>query len=101
MEVGSADKFESAFEEAIKKGSTALAAASSSLFNSHTKRIADLAIRNKLPAIFDRGDFVRNGGLMSYSADPTESYRRAVLMVDKILKGAKPADPASRAADEI
>ena len=66
MEVGSADKFESAFEEAIKVRSTALAASSSSLFNTHSKRIADLAIKNKLPAIFDRGAFVESGGLMSY-----------------------------------
>jgi putative ABC transport system substrate-binding protein len=92
MEVGSADKFENAFEEAIKAGSTALAAASSSLFNSHKKRIADLAVKNRLPAIFDRGDFVESGGLMSYSADPTESYKRAAVLVDKILKGTKPAD---------
>jgi ABC-type uncharacterized transport system substrate-binding protein len=92
MEVGSAEKFDGAFREAIKGGSTALAAASSSLFNSHKKRIADLALKNRLPAIFDRGDFVESGGLMSYSADPTESYKRAALMVDKILKGAKPAD---------
>jgi len=92
MEVGSADKFESAFEEAIKARSTALAAASSSLFNTHKKRIADLALKHRLPAIFDRGDFVESGGLMSYSADPTESYKRAAVMVDKILKGVKPAE---------
>jgi len=92
MEVGSADKFESAFEEAIKARSTALAAASSSLFNTHKKRIADLALKHRLPAIFDRGDFVESGGLMSYSANPTESYKRAAVMVDKILKGVKPAE---------
>ena len=92
MEVGSGDKFENAFEEAIKAGSTALAASSSSLFNTHKKRIADLALKNRLPAIFDRRDFVESGGLMSYSADPTESYKRAASMVDKILKGGKPAD---------
>jgi putative tryptophan/tyrosine transport system substrate-binding protein len=92
MEVGNAEKFENAFEETIKAGSTALAAASSSLFNTHKKRIADLALKNRLPAIFDRGDFVESGGLMSYSADPTESYKRAAVFVDKILKGAKPPD---------
>ena len=92
MEVGSSDKFENAFEEAIKAGSTALASSSSSLFNTHKKRIADLALKHRLPAIFDRGDFVESGGLMSYSADPTESYKRAAVFVDKILKGAKPAD---------
>jgi len=92
MEVSSTDKFESAFEEAIKAGSTALAAASSSLFNTNNKRIAGLAAKHRMPAIFDRGGFVESGGLMSYSADPTESYKRAAVMVDKILKGAKPAD---------
>jgi putative tryptophan/tyrosine transport system substrate-binding protein len=92
MEVGTAEKFDSAFEEAVKAGSKALAAASSSLFNTHQKRIAALSLRHKLPAIFDRGAFVESGGLMSYSADPTESYKRAAIFMDKILKGAKPAD---------
>jgi putative ABC transport system substrate-binding protein len=92
MEVGAAEKFDSAFEEAVKAGSKALAAASSSLFNTHQKRITALALKHKLPAIFDRRAFVESGGLMSYSADPTESYKRAAVFMDKILKGSKPAD---------
>jgi putative tryptophan/tyrosine transport system substrate-binding protein len=45
-----------------------------------------------LPAIYARGDFVDNGGLISYGPDQTERYRRVAAMVDKILKGIKPAD---------
>ena len=49
-------------------------------------------MKNRLPAIYPSGDFVESGGLMSYGADQAEPYRRAASMVDKILKGAKPAD---------
>ena len=56
------------------------------------KRIADLAIKNRLPCMCEGSDFVEAGGLMSYSTSDTESFRRAATYVDKILKGAKPAD---------
>ena len=92
MEVSSANKYESAFKETVKAGSGALAVATSSFFNSYQKRIADLAAKNRLPAIASRSDFVDSGGLMSYGADRAEPYKRVALMIDKILKGAKPAD---------
>jgi putative ABC transport system substrate-binding protein len=92
MEVSSADKFESAFKEAVNARSAALAVTLNSLANSNQKRIAGLATKNRLPAIYPRGDYVVSGGLMSYGPDQAEPYRRAALMVDKILKGAKPAD---------
>jgi len=92
MEVSSADKFEGSFKEAVKARSVALAVMSSPLTNSYQKRIADLATKNRLPAIYPRGDFVENGGLMSYGPDQTEPFRRAAVFVDKILKGTKPAD---------
>src|SRR5713226_1738743 len=92
MEVSSADQFESAFKEAIKARSAALAVTRGSLTNSNQKRIADLATKNRLPAIGARGDFVESGGLMSYGPDLAEPYRRAAVLVDRILKGAKPAD---------
>jgi len=92
MEVSSADKYESAFKEAIKARSAGLAVISSALALSNQKRVADLAIKTQLPAIYARGDFVASGGLMSYGDDRTEPYRRTASMVDKILKGAKPAD---------
>jgi ABC-type uncharacterized transport system substrate-binding protein len=92
MEVSSADKYESAFKEAAKARSGALAVAQDALAGSNLKLIAELAITNRLPAIYPRGEFVDNGGLMSYGPDPNETSRRVAAMVDKILKGTKPAD---------
>jgi putative tryptophan/tyrosine transport system substrate-binding protein len=92
MEISSADKFESAFNEATKVRSAAVAGTHASLFTTNRKRIVDLAAKNRLPAIYSREDYVDSGGLMSYGADRAEPYRRAALMIDKILKGAKPAD---------
>jgi ABC-type uncharacterized transport system substrate-binding protein len=92
MEVSSADKYESAFKEAVKARSGALAVAQDALAGSNLKLIADLAIKNQLPASYPRGEFVDNGGLMSYGPDPDESFKRVASMIDKILKGAKPAD---------
>jgi len=90
--VSSTDKVESAFNELTKARSAALAVTRSSVINRNQKRIADLAAKNRLPAIYPRGDFVDSGGLMSYGADQIEPYRRIASMVDKILKGTKPAD---------
>jgi putative tryptophan/tyrosine transport system substrate-binding protein len=92
MEVSSADKYESAFKEAAKVRSAALVVTQHTLASSNQKRIVDLAAKNRLPSMYYRGDFVASGGLMSYGADRTEPYRRAAVFVDKILKGAKPAD---------
>jgi putative tryptophan/tyrosine transport system substrate-binding protein len=92
MEVSSADRFDSAFKEATKARSAALAVTLNALANSNQKRIADLATKNRLPAIYPRRDFVESGGLMSYGPDQAEAYKRVASMVDKILKGAKPAD---------
>jgi putative ABC transport system substrate-binding protein len=92
IEVSSGDKYEGAFKEITKRRSGALAVTQNALALSHQKLIADLAAKNHLPAIYPRGDFVVNGGLMCYGADREEPYRRAAVFVDKILKGAKPAD---------
>jgi putative ABC transport system substrate-binding protein len=92
MAVSGADKIESAFKDAIKARSGALAVTQAPFINSYVKRITELATKNRLPAIYARGDFVANGGLMSYGADQNEPYKRAAAMVDKILKGTKPAD---------
>ena len=92
MEVSSADQYESAFKEATKARSAALALAGSQLAIANQKPIVNLAENNRLPAIYARGDFVDSGGLMSYGADEVEPFKRAASMVDKILKGTKPAD---------
>jgi putative ABC transport system substrate-binding protein len=66
--------------------------AGSPFSHSDLKRIADLATKNRLAAIYTRRAVVENGGLMSYGPDQSESFRRAAIFVDKILKGTKPAD---------
>jgi putative tryptophan/tyrosine transport system substrate-binding protein len=92
MKISRADKYEDAFKQAIRARSAALAVTHSALFVSNQQRIADLATKNRLPGIYPRRDFVVSGGLMSYGVDDAETYRRAASMVDKILKGTKPAD---------
>ena len=92
IEVSSADKFEAAFKEAINARVAALAVMASPFFYSNQKSLTGLAIKNRLPVTYPREEFVTSGGLMSYGSDRSESFRRAALMVDKILKGAKPAN---------
>jgi putative ABC transport system substrate-binding protein len=62
------------------------------IINANVKRIAGLASTSRLPSVFNRRDAVDAGGLMYYGADEADSYRRVAIYVDKILKGAKPAD---------
>ena len=59
---------------------------------SQRTQIADLAVKSRLPAIYDRPEYVEAGGLMTYGVSFTDLDRRAATYVDKILKGAKPAD---------
>jgi putative ABC transport system substrate-binding protein len=92
MEVSSADQYESAFRKAISAKSGALVVSQGPPSGANQKRIADLAVQNRLPAIYPRGDYIDSGGLMSYGADRAEPYRRVAVFVDKILKGTKPAD---------
>lgn len=92
MRVSSTDKFESAFKEAIKARSTALAVTLNPLANTNQKRIVDLAAKNRLPAIYARGEFVNAGGLLSYGPSFAADGRHAARLVDEILKGGKPAD---------
>jgi putative ABC transport system substrate-binding protein len=92
MTVSSADKFEGAFNDAKTAQSGALTVLASPFINSNQKRIADLAIKYRLPAIYFRQDWVTNGGLMSYGPDSSETFKRVAVMVDKILKGTKPAE---------
>ena len=71
---------------------TQVLALQSSVLISQRKQIADLAEKNRLPAIYYSVEFVEDGGLMTYSVSVTDLSRRAATYVDKILKGAKPAE---------
>src|SRR5262245_3250936 len=92
VEISGSARDESAFKEITEARSSAIAVMQDALIISNRKIIAALALKNRLPAIYPRGDFVESGGLMSYGADQTERYRRVAVFVDKILKGTKPAD---------
>jgi putative ABC transport system substrate-binding protein len=89
---GPTPDLEKAVGEAAKGPLSALVAIRGGLLNQYQKRIADLAIENRLPSMFEGNDFVNAGGLMSYTTNDDESFRRAAVYVAKILKGAKPAD---------
>ena len=89
---GTNPDFDGAFQAAVKGRVSALIAVRSGGFFRYPKIIAELAIKNRLPSMHEGSDFVDGGGLMSYSASYDHAYRRAAGYVDKILKGAKPAD---------
>jgi putative tryptophan/tyrosine transport system substrate-binding protein len=83
---------EDAFQTAKQKQVNAIMTMSTGPFFAERKRIVELAVKYRLPAIYWQREFVDEGGLMSYGVDSTDLYRRAAVYVDKILKGAKPAD---------
>ena len=82
--------FERAFSE--MRGAGAVVQLDDVLFTSHRSQMVELAARNQLPVMYALRDFVDVGGLMAYGADLPDQYRRAATYVDKILKGAKPAE---------
>ena len=83
---------ETAFQAASKERADVVLVLGSALFNSHRAQILELAVKRRLPAIYEWPEFVEAGGLMSYGVSLTDLHRRAATYVDKILKGAKPAD---------
>jgi ABC-type uncharacterized transport system substrate-binding protein len=89
---GPTPDLQGAFREAVKGRVSALITVSTSLLTVHQRQIVDFALKNRLPSMSESRNMVQAGGLMSYSADEAESFRRAAVYVDKILKGAKPAD---------
>jgi putative ABC transport system substrate-binding protein len=84
--------FEGAFQAATKERTNAILTVTNALLVRYPKRIADLAIKNRLPSMCEGSECIEAGGLMSYSANDADLFRRAATYVDKILKGAKPAD---------
>ena len=89
---GPSPDLEDVFRAAVKARVSALISVRAGVLLPYTKTIADLAIKNRLPLMFEGSGLVEAGGLMSYSPNDTEFHRRAATYVDKILKGAKPAD---------
>jgi putative ABC transport system substrate-binding protein len=83
---------EIAFQIAKQKQVGAILTGAGGRFFAERKRIVELAGNYRLPAIYPQREYVDDGGLMSYGADSTDLFRRAAVYVDKILKGAKPAD---------
>jgi putative ABC transport system substrate-binding protein len=91
-EVRSADDFEKVFAALNKQRPDGLYVTAGGLMNANQKRIVDFAIKSRLPSTCDNIRAISAGGLMYYGADLAENYRRVAYYVDKILKGAKPAD---------
>ena len=93
FELGNSDSsLPAVFRAAIKERVGGMIPIRNGRINRLAPRIAEFAIKNRLPTMFERSGGVESGGLASYTADELESYRRAAVYVDKILKGAKPAD---------
>jgi ABC-type uncharacterized transport system substrate-binding protein len=92
VEVSGPEGFASAFKNAMAHRAQALFVLRNPLIVNNRTKIAELAVKNRLPAIYDDREFVDAGGLMSYGTDLADLHRRAATYVDKILKGAKPAD---------
>ena len=92
LEVKGPDDFDGAFQAATKKRAQALIMGSGGLFSAHQERIVKLAAKSRLPGTYPNVQYVEAGGLMSYGEDRIEQFRRAAEIVDKILKGTKPAD---------
>jgi putative ABC transport system substrate-binding protein len=92
LEARGPNEFDGAFAAMAKERVGALLVLSDAIFNSHRTRLADLAARSRLPAAYAVRESVEAGGLMSYGPSFLDLYRRSAAYVDKILKGAKPAD---------
>ena len=92
LQIRSASELQMAFKTATDARAGGLLVITGEIAYPHRQRIVDLAAASRLPAMYDLRPFVEAGGLISYGADLNEIWRRAAGFVDKILKGAKPAD---------
>ena len=86
------DDFEKVFAAIGKQRPDGLYVSTGALLNSNQKQIVGFALNSQLPSVYGRSEYVTEGGLMYYGADQADSYRRVAYYVDRILKGAKPAD---------
>ena len=94
LEVNNSNDLDGAFEAALREDLDALVIQSNGLLNPLRTRIAEFALRNRLPTVAQNPGFVVAGGLLYYGPNLADEFRRAAIYVDKILKGAKPADLA-------
>jgi putative ABC transport system substrate-binding protein len=92
FEVRSLDELENAFRSSAKSRADAFIIMPSGFFNTNQARLVELAAKHRLPGMYIEQEFVLAGGLMTYATSNADLYRRAATYVDKILKGAKPAD---------
>ena len=92
IDIPDSKRIENAFHAASKGRANAIVVLQSPVFNSQRPQIAELALKNRLPTAYPREEFVQDGGLMSYGVSILHLDKRAATYVDKILKGAKPAD---------
>ena len=92
VEARGLEDFDRALSDMTRARAGALAVLATPVFDAHRQRLADLAARNRLPAVYSYRTYVESGGLMSYGPDLRDLFRRAATYVDKILKGAKPGD---------
>jgi putative tryptophan/tyrosine transport system substrate-binding protein len=92
LEVRNTAELDKALQQAVKARMNALAIMPNPVFVQNLKRIADFALQNQLPSMFHLREFANAGGLVSYGVDRNDLFQRAAAYVDKILKGAKPAD---------
>jgi putative tryptophan/tyrosine transport system substrate-binding protein len=91
-DVRAQDGLERVFDALSKKRSDGVYVPASSLIAANQKRIVGFALKSRLPSVYTSRVAVDSGGLMSYGADEADSYRRVAYYVNRILKGAKPAD---------
>jgi putative ABC transport system substrate-binding protein len=87
-----AAKIERAFQLAVTERANGLVVVSTGGIVNHTAQLASLAVKTRLPAMYTNADFVRDGGLVSYTDDALDRSRRVAEYVDRILKGTKPAE---------
>jgi putative ABC transport system substrate-binding protein len=90
--VRSLDELKNAFRSSAKGRADAVVIMPSGFFNTNQTRLVELAAKHRLPVMYQEQEFVLAGGLMTYATSIPDLYRRAATYVDKILKGAKPAD---------
>ena len=98
--VRAAEQFAPTVQTIHQRGHEAIIVADDSMLRTHGRVLADLALRTRLPSIGDR-EYAIDGGLLAYGVNRTEVWRRAAVFVDKILKGASPADLPFQQADRI